>query len=392
MSSRNSVMSKSLLSKQYIDVDIYPQGDPGDIFVPSVSSEGVLSWTRVSSGSSETPEVFILEGWMHTLFVDELPNVSEGEENILYAVQIPSSTDLNKQYILYHFISAENDPNQNAHYERLDSSYFGSPASTISNQDISNWNNKAEVSDIPDVSNFITKDVNNLTYYTLSTATGSTIDLSINSSTYVMTLNLKDKNGTTISTDTVDLPLESMVINATYDKTNKKIILTLQSGSTIDVPVGDLVSGLQTEITSNNKLSSDLVDDTNRTHKFVTSTEKTTWNNKQNALVSGTNIKTINNQNILGNGNININDATWGNITGTLSNQTDLQNALEAKQDTLVSGTSIKTINNTSLLGSGNITIDPTIPNSSYNVTGGIRTRLDTTTNTLYITNDGTDA
>lgn len=49
--------------------------------------------------------------------------------------------------------------------------------------------------------------------------------------------------------------------------------------------------------------------------------------------------------------------AAWGGITGTLSDQTDLQDALDAKQDTLVSGTNIKTINGTSLLGSGNITI-----------------------------------
>lgn len=45
----------------------------------------------------------------------------------------------------------------------------------------------------------------------------------------------------------------------------------------------------------------------------------------------------------------------WGAITGTLSSQTDLQAALNAKQDALVSGTNIKTINGTSVLGSGNI-------------------------------------
>lgn len=83
-----------------------------------------------------------------------------------------------------------------------------------------------------------------------------------------MTLALKNAAGTTISTDTVDLPLESVVVNGSYDSTNKKIVLTLQSGSTIDIPVGDLVSGLQAEITSSNKLSADLVDDTNTTNKF----------------------------------------------------------------------------------------------------------------------------
>ena len=56
----------------------------------------------------------------------------------------------------------------------------------------------------------------------------------------------------------------------------------------------------------------------------------------------------------------------WGGISGTLSAQTDLQSALNAKasttqlnakQDKLVSGTNIKTINGQSLLGSGDIAI-----------------------------------
>jgi hypothetical protein len=51
--------------------------------------------------------------------------------------------------------------------------------------------------------------------------------------------------------------------------------------------------------------------------------------------------------------------ATWGGITGTLSSQTDLQTALNAKQATLVSGTNIKTVNGNSLVGSGNVTIGP---------------------------------
>lgn len=53
--------------------------------------------------------------------------------------------------------------------------------------------------------------------------------------------------------------------------------------------------------------------------------------------------------------------AAWGSITGTLSTQTDLQTALDAKQDDLVSGTNIKTINSTSVLGSGNIAVQPTL-------------------------------
>ena len=53
---------------------------------------------------------------------------------------------------------------------------------------------------------------------------------------------------------------------------------------------------------------------------------------KQDLLVSGTNIKTVNSTSLLGSGNV-------------------------AVQDVLVSGTNIKTINSTSLLGSGNIAV-----------------------------------
>lgn len=48
---------------------------------------------------------------------------------------------------------------------------------------------------------------------------------------------------------------------------------------------------------------------------------------------------------------------TWGSITGSLPDQTDLQSALDAKQVTLVSGTNIKTVNSNSLLGSGNVSV-----------------------------------
>ena len=55
---------------------------------------------------------------------------------------------------------------------------------------------------------------------------------------------------------------------------------------------------------------------------------------KQDVLVSGTNIKTINNQDILGSGNIEVEaSAVWGSITGELHNQQDLHNALQAKAD-----------------------------------------------------------
>lgn len=117
-----------------------------------------------------------------------------------------------------------------------------------------------------------------------STKYGYSIDLSLDTTDYKLTLTLKDQDGTILNSKTVDFPIESVVVNGTYDSINKKIVLTLQNGNTIDIPVGDLIAGLQTEITSENKLDADLVDDSTSTSKFVTSSEKTTWNGKQDAI------------------------------------------------------------------------------------------------------------
>jgi hypothetical protein len=190
-------------------------------------------------------------------------------------------------------------------------------------------------------------------------------------------------------------------------------------------------SALKTALALNN------VDNTSDVNKPISSATQTALDAKQATLVSGTNIKTVNNTSLLGSGNISISSAVaWGGVTGTLSNQTDLQTALDgkvdentaitgatktkitydakglvtagadattadiasstdkryvtdaqlvvvgntsgtntgdnatnsqysglaaSKQDTLVSGTNIKTINSTSLLGSGNVAVEPTI-------------------------------
>jgi hypothetical protein len=190
-------------------------------------------------------------------------------------------------------------------------------------------------------------------------------------------------------------------------------------------------SALKTALALNN------VDNTSDANKPVSSATQSALNAKQDTLVSGTNIKTVNGTSVLGSGNISISSAVaWGGVTGTLSNQTDLQTALDgkvdentaitgatktkitydakglvtagadattadiasstdkryvtdaqlvvvgntsgtntgdnatnsqysglatSKQDALVSGTNIKTINSTSLLGSGNVAVEPPI-------------------------------
>lgn len=115
------------------------------------------------------------------------------------------------------------------------------------------------------------------------------IDFGMNSQTFVVTAQLKNKDGDLIgSAKSVDIPLESTVVNGSYNNATKTLTLTLVSGQSINIPIGDIINGLQAEITAQNPLNADLVDDTNSTNKFVTAAEKQTWNGKQDALTFDT--------------------------------------------------------------------------------------------------------
>ena len=89
---------------------------------------------------------------------------------------------------------------------------------------------------------------------------------------------------------------------------------------------------------------------------------QTTLDGKQAALVSGTSIKTVNSTSLLGSGDIAV-QATLvsGTSIKTVNSTTLLGSGDIAVQPTLVSGTSIKTVNSTSLLGSGDIAVQPTL-------------------------------
>lgn len=86
---------------------------------------------------------------------------------------------------------------------------------------------------------------NQLQNYTLSIGVGSKLLLSINNSNYVMTISLLNENDTVLSTQSVDLPLESMIVNASYS--NGVLTLTLQNGQTLNVDISDIVDGLVPE-------------------------------------------------------------------------------------------------------------------------------------------------
>lgn len=110
-----------------------------------------------------------------------------------------------------------------------------------------------------------------------------TIDLSMDSTTFVMSASLLNSYGEVVSYDTVDLPLETMVVGGHYNSGTQKVVLELKSGSTVEFSVADLVSGLVNETTFNNHVASG---------SHVTTDQKNTWNGKQDAINDLSQIRT----------------------------------------------------------------------------------------------------
>lgn len=181
-----------------------------------------------------------------------------------------------------------------------------------------------------------------------SSLIGNKINVSLNTSTYVMTISLLNSSDEVLSTADIDFPLESVIVNGSYS--NGTLTLELQNGTTIPIDISSIVNGLvPTSRTINGKSltnnitltaedvdalpsttnipssTSDLTNDSNfvsdssyvhtdnnyttteknklagieagaqvnptslselaedSTHRLVSDTEKTTWNNKANS-------------------------------------------------------------------------------------------------------------
>jgi hypothetical protein len=103
------------------------------------------------------------------------------------------------------------------------------------------------------------------------------------------------------------------------------------------------------------------------THRFVTDTEKTTWNAKENAITAGTTSqyyrgdKTFQTLDKTAVGLSNVDNTSDANKPVSTAQAT----AIGLKQNTLVSGTNIKTINGSSVLGSGDLTVSASLPSGT---------------------------
>ena len=319
--------------------------------------DGRDGYVQYSAGDNITIENDTISASFNEKVTDVKVNGTSVVANKIANVSVPTKlSDLTNDS---GFITTETDPTVPSHVKN------------ITQQDITDWNNKSDFSgdyndlsnkpsinnitlignktssdlglqpsgdyalrsEIPDVSSFITKDVNDLTYYTKTSElahvalSGQYGDLSgtPDLSGFATTTNL---NNEITNRENADIGLQGQIDAITsssdvrdivgtytelqnYDTSslgNYDIIKVLQDSTHNDAmtyyrwvitggtgswqyvgqegpyytksETNTLLNAKQNEITSSNKLLSDLVDDTNQTNQFVTATEKQTWNNK----------------------------------------------------------------------------------------------------------------
>ena len=83
--------------------------------------------------------------------------------------------------------------------------------------------------------------------FSRKSAAAHSLEVSMDNKTYVITLELLSESGVSLAKKTVDLPLEATVVTGSYDKASKTLTLTLKSGSTVEIPLSDLIAGLMSD-------------------------------------------------------------------------------------------------------------------------------------------------
>lgn len=178
-------------------------------------------------------------------------------------------------------------------FKEEDPIFKNSPASRITNQDIIRWNNKSDFSG--NYNDLYNKP--NLTIYAtrievregLSDKVDKETGMGLSQNSFTTEeknklASLENYDDTAIvnelnnKADISSIPTEvsELINDSGYITKDVDDLTNYPTNSAVDAAIG----GKQNIIDSDNMLSSDLVDDTNNTNKFVTATDITTWNNK----------------------------------------------------------------------------------------------------------------
>lgn len=226
------------------------------------------------------------------------------------------------------------------------------------------------------------------------------------------------KNALSLKADKSELPLLVTYTGSQCDTSIADIYAAFLAGRDVEMNYGYMFKLSLVQCSEEGAIFSANFGDQSIGIKGTISNGVDTWEfslvDLQERLTSGTNIKTVAGNSLLGSGNVTLNDSDiyHSGEDGEDGNYIDdgdtvdvclnnLDTAVASKQNTLVSGTNIKTVNNNSLLGSGNISIEPneiaSITTTESTASGGNNTvtitETDGTTTTFNVKNgkDGAD-
>ena len=164
-----------------------------------------------------------------------------------------------------HTSQLENDGDGNSPYDTVAS--VNSKIDTLHNQISTDFIDNNEL-------------VTALVPYALRANTGCKISCDQDQVKHEYTFHLmNDANEDIGGTFTINLPVESLVMDVEYDENTKSIIITLENGTKTSVPIGSLINGLVNENTFNAHK--------NDTTVHTNASEKTAWNAKYSKPSAG---------------------------------------------------------------------------------------------------------
>lgn len=219
-----------------------------------------------------------------------------------------------------------------------------------------------------------------------SSLIGNKINVSLNTSTYVMTISLLNSSDDILSTADIDFPLESVIVDGSYS--NGTLTLELQNGTTIPIDISSIVNGLVPtsrtingkSLTNNITLTAEDVDALPSTTNIPSSTSDLT--NDSNFVSDSYYVHTDNNYTITEKNKL------AGIEAGAQVNPTSLSELAEDSTHRLVTDIEKATWNAKSeFSGSYNdLTDKPTIPSDNTQLTNGAGYVTQTEVNTSVAT------
>ena len=327
-----------------------------------ITSEDITNWNSVSgkqdtsamtayytSGETNTAISNATSGLASTTYVD---NSVSGKMDTSAMTAYATTGWVNEQGFLTAF--TETDP-----------IFTGSPAYGITAQDIANWN-AATGGSAYSAGQYINIDVNNEI-----SVTGITSYTGITSGDVVTALGYTPISGVDLSDYYTSAQTDTAISDATSGKVDTTALTAYYTSAQTDTAISNAVSGKadSSRVDEVEEVAASALTDLNNrmiTTGTVESMITAATSGKQDTLVSGTNIKTINNESILGSGNITIQGGGGANIIELTQAEYDALTAYTEDAIYVITDAPVYDISNYELLSNKVTSISSASTNTQY--------------------------